>query len=183
MTINALRPGFVQWLSIGCLLTGCTSSQEVTTVRQDLQKELQETRATYDRAMAKAEASRKAFDDSHARFATDLKNQEQHLAALSKRIQDLHVRQEYAIKERASTQDTNRALRDAILHALRTEQADLQQRLKRLGDSIGEMEQRQAPTVQASGAGQPAVAEPPKPDKSLRENQPVNTPGESTRTN
>lgn len=118
-------------------MAGSASSQEVTTVRQDLEKQLQETRTTYDRAMAKTEASRKASEESQSRLATDLKNQEQHLATLTKRMQELQVRQEYTTKDRVSTQETHRALRDVTLNALRTEPTDLQQRLKRLGDSNG----------------------------------------------
>lgn len=174
MHTKAWRLGFAQSASLGCLLAGCASSQEVTSVREDLLKELQETRTTYDRAIARADVSRKASEESQARLATDLKNQEQNLAAITKRIQDLQVRQEYAIKERVSTQETNRVLRDAILHALKTEQADLQQRIKRVSDSIVEMEQQQAlPPVRSSGGGHPASVEASKPDKPIMENQPV----------
>ncbi|MBS0170014.1 MAG: hypothetical protein JSR62_06630 [Nitrospira sp.] len=149
-----------------------------------MQKELDATRTTYDRALAKADASRKASEEWQSRMTTDLKNQEQHLTALSKRMQDLHIRQEYAVKERASSQETNRVLRDAILHALKSEQADLQQRLKRLDDSILQMEQgRTSPPVQSVGAGQPAAVEGSKPDSQKPEHQPANTPDESTRTN
>lgn len=184
MHTNALRRGLFPWLSVGCLLAGCASSQEVTSVRQDLQKELDETRTTYDRALAKADASRKASEEWQSRMTTDLKNQEQHLTALSKQLQDLHVRQEYAVRERTSTQDTNRALRAVILHALKSEQSDLQQRLKRLGDSIVEMEQgRIPPPVQPVGAGQPGAVEGSKSDAQKPEHQPAKTPEEPTRTN
>lgn len=184
MRARTLSLGLSQWLSVVCLLAGCASSQEVTSVRQDIQKELQETRTTYDRAFAKADATRKASEEWQTRFATDLKNHEQHLATLLKRMQDLQMHQQYAIKERASTQETNRALREAILHALKTEQADLQQRLKRLGESIDEMEQAQATLpVRAVGAGQPPAVEAPQPDKPIPEHQPAKAPSESTRTN
>lgn len=181
---NAARLGLFPWLSVGCLLTGCASSQEVTNVRQDLQNALEETRTTYDRALAKVDTSRKASEESQGRFATDLKNQEQHLATLSKQMQDLHLRQEYAVRERTSTQDTNRALRAVILHALKAEQSDLQQRLKRLGDSIVEMEQgRIPPPVQSVGPGQPDAGEGSKPDPQKPEPQPANRPKEPTGTN
>ncbi len=183
MQTKALRVGIVQWFSISCVLTGCATSQELTSVREDVQKELQESRSAYDRAMAKAEASRKVSEESQVRLAADLKNQEQQLSALTQRMQDLQVRQEYAVKERASTQETNRALREAILHALKTEQADLQQRITRVNNSIAKMEQSQAmPPVGASGAGQPAAVEAPKPDKPMLEHEPGQTPSESTRT-
>jgi len=183
MHATPLRVGLFHWLSAGCLLAGCASSQEVMSVRQDVQKELQEARATSERAMAKADASRKAFEESQNRLATDLKNQDQHLTVLSKKMQELQARQEYAIKERASTQETNRALRDAILHALKTEQADLQQRLKRVSESIGDMEQSQSPPARAPGGGQPAAVDAPKSDKPAPDNQPATRPGDSTSTN
>lgn len=142
MQTKTLEMVGVRFLSVSLLfVAGCATSQDVAGVRQDLQKELQDTRTKYDQSLSQAEAKRKASEELQARFAKDLKNQEQGLTTLTAKVQDLQGRQEDSSKERISAQGTHLALRDAILRALKVEQLDLQQRLKRLGDYIKEIEQ------------------------------------------
>lgn len=136
-------------------LAGCATSQDVAGVRQDLQRDLHETRVKSEQALAQSDVKRKASEELQARLAKDLKTQEQELTALSAtvqelktreqdlttKVQELQTRHETLQKERAATQETNRTLRDSIVRALKADQLDLQQRLQRLGEQIKDFEQ------------------------------------------
>jgi len=113
-------------------------------VREDLQKQLQDTRVKNEQLFAQSETKRKAADEMQARLSKEIKAQEQTLGGLTAKVQDLQTRQESLQKERVSPQSTNVALRDTILRALRAEQADLQHRLKKMGEYIKDIEQAES---------------------------------------
>lgn len=179
----------LSWSLLGIMVLsvgGCVSSQDLEGMRKDLTSEIQETRARQDQMMAQQDMKRKAGEETQARLAKDLKAQEQTLSGISAKLQDLQTRQEALQRERLSGQGTSVALRETILRALRAEQADLQQRQKKLADYIRDVEQTDTvgmttkPTLVPTPFGEARPADKPasqdKPGETGPQKMPDKTP-------
>lgn len=131
------------------LTAGCATPQDLASMRQDIQKEVQDVRA-------QGEAKQKTIEESQVRLSKGLEGQADAVAKLSARVQEMQGLQESLRKERTTAQGATAALRDAILRSLKAEQSDLQQRAKAVADYIKEIERAglsEAVPVPSSAAG------------------------------
>ncbi|BCA57110.1 hypothetical protein W02_42500 [Nitrospira sp. KM1] len=131
-------------MAVGTACSGCVSTGDLMSVRQDVQKEMQEMRSKYDRSLSDNEAKRKTMEELQLRLSKDIDAQGKTLASLATTTRDLQSRHEMLLKERASGQNSHALVRDAMLRALKTEQTDLEQRLKKTAEYIRELEQTDA---------------------------------------
>jgi len=115
------------------MCAGCTTSADLDKVKTDLQKDMQEFRGKYDRSLAEIEAKRKAGEETQMRLSKEVDAQGKAIAGLTGTTKELQV-------QRAAAGDTT-LLKDTILRSLKAEQADLEQRLKKMTEYIKELEQ------------------------------------------
>lgn len=115
------------------MCTGCTTSADLDKVRTDLQKDMQEFRGKYDRSLAEIDAKRKAGEEMQVRLSKEVEAQGKAIAGLASTTKELQI-------QRAATGDTT-LLKDTILRSLKAEQADLEQRLKKMTEYIKDLEQ------------------------------------------
>ncbi len=113
--------------------TGCATSADLAKVTADTQKELQGFRTKYDRSLAELESKRKAGQEAQDRLSKDVEAQGKAIAGLTSATKELQ-------SQRVATGDTT-LLKDTILRSLKAEQADLEQRLKKMTEYIKELEQ------------------------------------------
>lgn len=115
------------------MCTGCTPSADLAKVKTDVQKDMQEFRTKYDRSLAELDSKRKAGEEVQVRLSKDVEAQGKAIAGLTSATKELQ-------SQRAATGDTT-LLKDTILRSLKAEQADLEQRLKKMTEYIKDLEQ------------------------------------------
>lgn len=112
---------------------------------------MQEFRGKYDRSLAEMEAKRKTGEETQARLSKEVEAQGKTIAGLTSATKELQG-------QRAATGDTT-LLKDTILRSLKAEQADLEQRLKKMTEYIKDLEQSgSAASASKSSQGEASAA-------------------------